>query len=108
MKSIRRTPRNYDGIENPSKQLSDLLGEGLKAIREKAGQSSEEIFSAWPQIIGEQMAPLTEAVSFDDGILTVKVKSSTLYSLLSQHERPRLLKRLQEKFSIRGLKFRVG
>ena len=58
--------------------------------------------------MGEKMAPMTKPVSFADGVLTVKVKSSTLYSLLVAHEKPRLLGRLKEKFSIRNLVFRVG
>jgi hypothetical protein len=85
-----------------------MLPESLRDIRERAGQGGEEIFHFWQELIGDKMGPLTEAVSFVDGTLVVKVKSSTLYSLLCQHERPRLLKRLQEKFPIRNLVFRVG
>jgi hypothetical protein len=105
---VKRTAKHYNGSLPTSKQLADLLPEALSAIREKAGEPTEEIFSFWPQLIGEKMAPLTEPVSYIEGVLTVKVKSSTLYSLLSVHERPRLLKQLREKFSVRNLVFRVG
>jgi hypothetical protein len=91
-----------------SKKLSDLLPEAMKGIREKAGSPVEEILQYWPTLIGEKMAPMTEAVSFVEGVLTVKVKSSTLYSLLTLHERPRLLRALNQKFSVRSLVFRVG
>lgn len=104
----RRTPRNYAGIENPSKKIADLLPDILSELSKKSGDPREEIFQFWRSLIGEKMAPLTDPISFVDGVLTVKVKSSTLYSLLVTHERPRLLERLQEKFSIRNLIFRVG
>ncbi len=103
-----RTPRNYEGIENPGKKIQDLLPGILNEIGKKAGDPREEIFREWFVLIGEKMAPLTEPISLSDGVLTVKVKSSTLYSLLCQHEKPRLLKRMQEKFSIRNLVFRIG
>lgn len=105
---MARTPRNYDGTGRTGRELKDLLPETLKTIRDKAGQQGEEIFTYWPELLGKEMAKFTEPVSFIDGILTVHVKSATLYSLLVQHERPRLLRRLQEKFSIRGLSFRIG
>ena len=105
---MRRTPRNFDGTSTTGKSISDLLPSALKEIREKAGQQTEEIFHFWQELIGEKMGPLTEPISFEEGVLTVKVKSSTLYSLLCYHERPRLMKRLQEKFSIRNLVFRIG
>jgi hypothetical protein len=105
---MARTPRHFDGTERTGKILSEILPEQLKNIREKAGQGGDEIFSFWQEVIGDKIGPMTEAVSFVEGVLVVKVKSSTLYSLLCQHERPRLLKRLQKKFSIRSLVFRIG
>jgi hypothetical protein len=102
-----RTPRNYQGTKNPGVKLKDLLPEFLDDIGSRASDPREEIYRFWFELIGEKYAPLTEP-SFEEGILTVKVKSSTLYSLLVSHERPRLLKRLVEKFSIKNLVFRVG
>jgi hypothetical protein len=103
-----RTPRNYFGTQNPAKQVSDLLPEIVAELSRKIKDPREEIYQFWRDLMGEKMAPLTQPISFVDGVLTVKVKSSTLYSLLVTHERPRLLARLQEKFSIRNLVFRVG
>jgi hypothetical protein len=105
---MQRTPRYFDGTSKTGKLLSEILPEAVREIREKAGQGGEEIFCFWQELIGDKMGPFTEAVSFVDGVLLVKVKSSTLYSLLCQHERPRLLKRLKEKFPVRSLVFRVG
>jgi hypothetical protein len=103
-----RTPRNYSGTINPVKKMAEMLPEVLTDLSKKAADPREELFRFWFDLIGEKMAPMTEPISFVDGVLTVKVKSSTLYSLLVAHERPRLLGRLQEKFSIRNLVFRVG
>ncbi|HSX10224.1 MAG TPA: DUF721 domain-containing protein [Chlamydiales bacterium] len=88
--------------------MGDLLPDLLNDLGRKVKDPREEMFRFWNELMGEKMASLTEPVSFADGVLTVKVKSSTLYSLLVTHERPRLLGRLQEKFSIRNLVFRVG
>lgn len=101
-----RTRRNYSGVENPVKKMTELLPEILADLTPK--DHPEEIFQFWRTLVGEKIAPLTEPVSWQNGVLTVKVKSSTLYSLLAVHERPRLLGKLKEKFSIRNLMFRMG
>jgi hypothetical protein len=103
-----RTPRNYSGTENPVKKVADLLPEVMGDLGIRCSNPKEELFQLWAELMGEKMKNLTEPLSFVDGVLTVKVKSSTLYSLLVTHERPRLLGKLQEKFSVRNLVFRVG
>lgn len=85
-----------------------MLSEILVDISKKNRDPRVEIFQFWQNLMGEKMSPFTEPVSYIDGVLTVKVKSSTLYSLLAGPEKGRLLKSLQEKFSIRNLVFRVG
>lgn len=69
------------------------------------------MIKAWPELIGKKLAPFTEVDRFEEGVLVVKVKNATLYSLLSQHEKLRLLNLLQKHFSkqmVRDLIFRVG
>lgn len=105
---MRRTPRNYNGTSKTTRSLSDLLPEILKDIRAYTVQPAEEIFLYWRELMGDKMGPLTEPVSFVDGVLVVKVKSQMLYSVLCQHERPRLLRQLQHKFSVQGLTFKIG
>jgi len=104
----KRTPRNYRGTQSPAKRLGDLLPDWMGELSQRRGDPREELFAFWGELLGEKMAPLTEPISYLEGVLTIKVKSSTLYSLLCQHERPRLLKRLQEKFPVRNLVFRIG
>ena len=111
IKRVSRTPRYYDGVRPTSRQIRHLLPEILGQIGAEFQERPDLILAAWPEIIGEKLAPQTQAISFHEGILTVKVKNSTLLSLLSQHERPRLLKSLQQKFpsiTIKGIAFRIG
>jgi hypothetical protein len=103
-----RTPRNYDGTKVPAKQLKELLPQFVADMKAPTRDLLEKIKGEWFLALGEKMGPLTEVVSFVDGILMVKVKSSTLYSLLCQHEKPKLLRLLQQKFPVRDMKFRVG
>lgn len=94
-----------------NKKLSDLLPKALSSIGALHRDRPDLILAAWPEIIGETLAKMTKAVSFDNGILLVKVSNSTLYSLLSQQERGRLLRCLREKFPTNGIKniyFRIG
>jgi hypothetical protein len=100
-----------DGSESTNKQLKQLLPKVLGNIGALHKDRPDLILMAWPQIIGEKLASMTRAVSFDKGVLFVKVSNSTLYSLLSQHERGRLIKCLREKFpsvEIKNIHFRIG
>ena len=103
-----RTRRNYSGTVNPAKKISEILPEIALEISKRREDPRDEIFQFWFTLMQEKWAPFTEPLSFQEGVLTVKVKSSTLYSLLAAHEKGRLLKELQGKFSIRNLVFRVG
>jgi hypothetical protein len=106
-----RTPRNYDGIQPTGKHIKQLLPEILKQVGEIYQDRPDLILAAWPEVVGERFAPMAQAVSFNSGILMVKVKNSTLHSVLSQEQKPRLLKSLREKFpsvAIRNIMFRIG
>ncbi|MBM3184124.1 MAG: DUF721 domain-containing protein [Chlamydiae bacterium] len=104
----RYTPRNYDGTRPSGVKIDDLLPELLKEVQKKTSDSREMIFQEWAFLLGEKFAHLTEPLSFLDGVLTVKVKSQTLYSLLCQHEKPLLLRKLKGKFQIKDLVFKIG
>lgn len=83
----------------------------LSRISETFSDRPDLILAAWDEIIGERLAPMTKAVSFVDGVLTVKVKNSTLYSLLSNHDKPKLLEALRAKFpkiKIKTILFKIG
>jgi hypothetical protein len=106
-----RTPKNYDGTETTTHKVSDLLPAVLSQIGEIYQQRPDLILASWPEIIGPKLASMTQAVSFSDGVLVVKVKNSTLYSLLSQNDKPRILNILRQKFpsvQIKTILFRIG
>jgi hypothetical protein len=105
------TRRYYDGPQLTSHHLRDLLPAVLRGIANRVEQQPTAVVEAWPHVIGPELAPLTRAVRFEDGLLTVKVSDSTLYALLSRHERPELLRNLRARFpktSIKNIVFRIG
>lgn len=94
-----------------TRNLKQLLPTFLKAVGKRHEQRPDLILAAWPDLIGPRLAPMTRAVSFIDGFLNVKVRSSSLLSLLAQHERKRLLKQLRQMFpnaTIRNIQFTIG
>jgi hypothetical protein len=108
---MSRTPRNYDGTRPTTQRFSDLLPKVLQRLSETYQDRPDLILASWPSLVGEKLAPMTEALSFIDGVLLVKVKNSTLYSLLNQNEKFRLLRALQQKFpkvAIKQINFRMS
>lgn len=110
-KPYARTARQYNGTQVTTRRMADLLPAILAKIGGSYKQRGDLVLAAWPTIIGPQLAVMAQAVSFVDGTLCVKVKNSTLLSVLSQHEKLRLLKMLRGKFpdiEIRNIHFRIG
>ncbi|MDP1880103.1 MAG: DUF721 domain-containing protein [Parachlamydiaceae bacterium] len=106
-----RIPRNYDGTRPTTRRMTDLIPQVLSKIGEIHDQRHDLILACWPEIIGPQLAGMTQAFSFNDGILVVKVRNSTLHSLLNQHEKFRILLILRKKFphvEIKTIHFRIG
>ena len=101
----------YNDTKTTSKHIRHVLRNVLAEIADTHRDRPDLILMAWPEIIGDKLAPMTEAISFNEGVMVIKVKNSTLYSLLSQHEKKRLLQSLKDKFPsvmIRDLFFRLG
>lgn len=99
------------GGRTTNKQLRDLLPKALQAIQVLHRDRPDLVVAAWPQLIGEKLAPMARALSFDQEVLYVVVSNSTLYSLLSQHEWKRLLQSLRRAFpsiKIKNIHFRMG
>lgn len=101
-------------MKNPeaiSKKIADILPFVMQKIDHVYANKPSRVLDVWPQIIGEKLAPFTRAISLENGTLIVKVKSSTLLSLLTREEKTNLLRKLQEKFSkdiVRNIIFRIG
>jgi hypothetical protein len=69
------------------------------------------VMAVWPSLIGPQLATMTQAMSFSFGVLTVKVRNSTLHSLLVTQEKGRLLGELRRRFphtNIQNIVFKIG
>ena len=111
MKSYRRNPKNYDGSKVTSHTIKELLPVVLKRVTRVFGDRGDLIINAWPDVIGPNLSGMTRAVSFEEGVLYVRVRNSTLYSLLTQHDKPKILQKLRDKFpgaSIKTIIFRMG
>lgn len=111
MKPLLRIPKSYDGTRITTRRIADLLPQVLSAIGEMHHDRPDLVLAAWPEVIGQKLASMTEALSFCDGVLIVKVKNATLLSLLNQHDRPRILRNLQMKFPsvyFKNIVFRRG
>lgn len=106
-----RKPQNYDGTQNTSRQLSDLVGVELARLGDVYQERSDLLIAAWPEIIGPQLSMMTQVLSFSNGVLTVKVRNSTLHSLLSTHDKARILSAIKQKFpkvNVQNIVFRIG
>ncbi len=93
-----------------SKQISQILPRLLNRIGKRYQDRPDLVLNSWPAVIGPKLAAYTRAVSFQEGVLVVHVKNSTLYSLLSQHDKPRIIQNLREKFphtTIKTVVFRL-
>lgn len=111
IRTTKRTPKNYDGTRVTNHPFRDLLSSVLTQIGERHKARPDLLLAAWPEVIGTKLAGMTQAVSFFDEVLVVKVRNSSLHSLLSQNEKQRLLKALREKFPnvpIKNILFRIG
>lgn len=94
-----------------NKHLKDLLPQALKGLNGIYQLNPSQVLQAWPDVIGEKLAPMTEAISFQEGVLKVHVKNATLYSLLVKHEKGKVLDQLRKKLpsvEIRNIIFRIG
>lgn len=92
-----------------ARHIRTLLPRLLSQISAQVQERPDLVLAAWPALIGPKLAPMTEAIRFEEGILTVKVANSTLYSLLARHDKTRLLKSLKEKFpQVKTILFKMG
>ncbi|MEI8365645.1 MAG: DUF721 domain-containing protein [Parachlamydiaceae bacterium] len=106
-----RTPYRYDGTQVTSHQVKDLLTGVLSKLNSSCQERPEMVLEAWPAIIGSKLAGMTQATSFFEGVLTVKVRNSTLHSLLSCHDKSKILTALRQRFPktrIQNIVFRIG
>ncbi len=93
------------------RHIGELLPRVLQDIGKLYRDRPDLILASWPDVIGSKLAPMTKAESFQEGVLWVRVMNSTLYSLLNQNDKPRLIKNLRDRFPntmIKTIVFRMG
>jgi len=106
-----RKARYYDGPLTTTRHIRQLLPHFLEEVGHKCSERADLVLAAWPGIVGPKLAPMTQALTFIEGVLTVKVNNSTLYSLLTQNDKQRLIQSLRNKFPatfIKTIFFRLG
>lgn len=109
-RQTRRLPENYDGVGITTYRIGDILTDVLATLSETYQERPDLVLAAWAGIIGAKLAPMTQALSFSDGVLLVKVRNSTLHEILHR-EKGKILKNLRQKFpkvSIQNIMFRIG
>lgn len=106
-----RRKNNIDPTERTSIELREVLTQYMGKFTRSYEDTPGQILEAWPLIVGEKIGKMTRAISFAEGILNVRVSNSTLYSLLVQQEKDKLLEALRKKFpkvEIKNIQFRIG
>ncbi len=107
----RLTPKNYKGTDKTSHHVKDVIPSVMSKISAHYQNRPEQVLASWSQVIGPELANMTQAISFHEGILKVRVNNSTLLSLLRQHERVRLLATLKKRLphvEIKNIHFQIG
>jgi hypothetical protein len=111
-KGYYRNSFGYDGTKPTSRRLQDLLPQVLRSLQGKYNTQPKLLLEAWADIIGETLAPLTKASRFEDGVLHVNVKNSTLLSLLhSPQDKQKIIEAIRQALPgimIRNIVFRIG
>ncbi len=99
--------------------IQHVMPKVLESIERSFANSGTDVIGIWPQLVvdvcgelsGNQIAQMTRPLSFVEGVLTVQVTNSTLYTLLVRQEQQRLLKALKARFKdlmILNIVFRMG
>ena len=111
-RDFQKTPFSHEGDGSPSKHLGDLLIAHLGVIQSRYGAKTHRAVDMWPHIVGPKIASMTQAVRIEEQVLYVKVKNSTLLSLLSTKEDKQKILTIMRKqlpgIAIRDIMFRIG
>lgn len=101
--------KNPTQISN--KHLKDLLNTALTEIKTTQIIRPDQVLRAWNRIIDPNWTHMTEAISFEKGVVMINVKNTALYSFLVQVEQYKLLQRLRQEcphIEIKNIVFRIG
>ena len=92
------------------RRIDSLLAEALRGTKLAEGLERQGALTAWPQIVGAQVAQHSRAEALEDGILWVRVDSSVWAQELSLLERT-IIRAFTERLgegSVREIRFHSG
>jgi hypothetical protein len=109
---LARFPVEYNGTKVSTKKLHDVLPAVLQQFSAKYQSKPLAVIATWPKIIGKELSLMTKATRFEDGVLYVAVKNSTLLSLLSNTvDKQKILQTIRQTLpgiQISNIVFRIG
>lgn len=98
-KKYSRTPYAYNGSKLTSHALQDILPHIVERLNRTAMQKPQKVIEAWQEMVDPRFASMTRAVRFENRVLYVLVKNSTVLSLLSvPQDKERIVALLRQKF----------
>ena len=106
----KKRPYRYP-TQLTTKKLVDLLGPVFQNISSIYSNHLENFIRDWPKILGKDYASMTEIIGYKKGILIIKVKNSSLYSLLYHHKKQEILKQIYKnypKWDVKDITFKMG
>ncbi|TDU64569.1 uncharacterized protein DUF721 [Prosthecobacter fusiformis] len=90
-------------LDSPLRSVADLVGPIVAQAGIGDRMKLEEVLGAWREIVGDFLFQHSRPDSIQRGVLMVRVLQPTVHHVLAM-ERPRILKRLQEKLKNSGIK----
>ncbi len=86
------------------KEVKNLLSSVLKKIDTRQKINISQIRNTWSELIGEKYSAMTEVISFDDGVLTIKINSAPLFSILKAEQKTKLESEMRKRIPALKLK----
>lgn len=100
----------YDRFSYRPKQLSNLITEYFGYIKknQKDKEHLQHIREEFKSVIGESSKDLVEIVDINEWVISAKVKSQILYTLLKTYDGARILSEMRKKYPIRHINYFLG
>ena len=86
------------------KDVKNLLSTVLKKIDNRQKNNIGRISEIWNLLLGERYAPMTKVVEFHEGVLTIKIDSAPLFSILKSEQKTQLEKEMRKRMPTLQLK----
>lgn len=90
-------------VDLPLRSVADLVGKVVAQAGLGDRLRLEEVLGAWREIVGDFLFQHSRPDAIQRGVLTVRVLQPSVHHALSM-ERPRILRRLQERLKNAGIR----